>query len=139
MYVQLARINGSGARSTTSSVRRRVVEFWVAAHANRWVLATAATGRRQRPHLWVQTVAEGVVVPKEGCQAMRVFFRSLSGVARLAPGVGKIGAPSDILPWEPQHLLKQLAASMSAPAESTTSDLCSPSFCYSWEGENAGR
>ena len=49
-----------------------------------WVLATAATGRRQRPHLWVQTVAEGVVPPKEGCQAVRVVFRSLFGVARPA-------------------------------------------------------
>ena len=49
-----------------------------------WVLATAATGRRQRPHLWVQTVAEGVVPPKEGCQAVRVLFRFLFGVARPA-------------------------------------------------------
>ena len=34
-YAQLGRTTGSGARSTTSSVRRRVVEFWVDAHANR--------------------------------------------------------------------------------------------------------
>ena len=40
--------------------------------------------------------------------------------ALLIPGVGKIGAPSDILPWVPQTLLAPRAASETAPRESTS-------------------
>ena len=83
-YAQLGRTTGSGARSTTSSVRRRVVEFWVAAHANRWVLAAAATGRRQRPRLWVRTVPEGFVGRSEGCPTAPIVLPHLCGVARPA-------------------------------------------------------
>ena len=77
-------MTGSGARSTTSSVRRRVVEFWVDAHVNRWVLATAAAGRRQWPRLLARTVAEGLVAPKEGCPTVRIVLPHLCGVARPA-------------------------------------------------------
>ena len=83
-YAQLGRTTGSGARSTTSSVRRRVVEFWVAAHANRWVLAAAATGRRQRPRLWARTVQEGFVGRSEGCPTAPIVLPHLCGVARPA-------------------------------------------------------
>ena len=54
---------------TTSG--RRVI--WVDAHANAGVLETAATGRRQRLHLWARTIAEGHVGWSEGCQTARGF------------------------------------------------------------------
>ena len=46
--------------------------------------------------------------------------RFARGSALLVPEGAKIGAPSGIVPWEPQHLLTQLAASESAPDESAT-------------------
>ena len=113
-YAQLGRTTGSGARSTTSSVRRRVVEFWVAAHANRWVLAAAATGRRQRPRLWARTVQEGFVARSEGCPTAPIFFRhrvravhriwqtersvrqaGLATPHRWGKTIGAVGHPSD--------------------------------------------
>ena len=134
-YVQLARITGSGARSTTSSVRRRVVEFWVVAHATdgslqQRLLGVAcglACGReRSQKVLWVPRKGAmwcvyfcGLCLEWYGLPA-KPSTRFARGSALLVPEGAKIGAPSGTLPWEPQHLLTQLAASESAPDESAT-------------------
>ena len=45
---------------------------------DRWILATAAPGRRRRPHLWAQTVAEGVVWFPQGKVPGGAFIFSIS-------------------------------------------------------------
>ena len=77
----------SWGRSVFYSSRTNRTQLWggrVHAHAHRWAPAQTAAERRQWPHLWARTAAKGVVVPKEGCQAVRVFFRYLCGAARRA-------------------------------------------------------
>ena len=108
---------------TTSG--RRVI--WVDAHANAGVLETAATGRRQRLHLWARTIAEGHVGWSEGCQTARGFecctrYLEWLGVpakpdatfaisgALLIPGGPKLCAPSDIVPPDPADLPRPRAA-----------------------------
>ena len=107
---------------TTSG--RRVI--WVDAHANAGVLETAATGRRQRLHLWARTIAEGHVGWSEGCQTARGILHSLSRVAwracqtgrhvcnisgaLLIPGGPILCAPSDIVPTDPADLPRPRAA-----------------------------
>jgi hypothetical protein len=110
----------------------------------RWVLATAAAGRRQRARLWARTVPEGVVGWSEGCPTVRIVLPHLCGVASLPAELGawscrscallvpegaKLWAPSDILPTDPQSLPAPRAASESTPGESTA---CGPSACVGW-------
>ena len=77
----------SWGRSVFYSSRTNRTQLWggrVHAHAHRWAPAQTAAERRQWPHLWARTVAEGRPGRVEGCQAVRVFLPPLSGVVQRA-------------------------------------------------------